>query len=343
MAVWWLRGLLLLVIPVALADPELPCEGYEVVEGYGMENVEFPSQFGVKLLESPEDVADEQACWQRGCDTKDCDVAVMSAGRCYLLRCTFKGYDLCELTQQDGARSYRKTSRGVRPTQDDFCLPEKATGQCRASFTRWFYDAEAETCATFTYGGCNGNLNNHVGQKECMQKCQGVKAGKSGDTEAPSKHAEPASSQSAPEPEAAKVQAPKKENFAEYCAAPAVVGPCRAAFQRWFHDSSSGTCKKFVYGGCNSNKNNYLTETDCRNMCFGRTDDDDYADHNVMHRSVTAVVLPILLALLAATLIGIMILFFVKVAKKNQDNAGFRAMWNPIDDKECLMNSAYTL
>lgn len=62
-----------------------------------------------------------------------------------------------------------------------------------------------------------------------------------------------------------------------------------------------------------------------------------------MYISSPAVVLPILLALLAATLLAVMILFFVKVTRKNQETAGFRAMWNPIDDKECLMNNAYTL
>ncbi|XP_075692172.1 kunitz-type protease inhibitor 2 [Rhinoderma darwinii] len=394
MALW----ILLLLIPLALADPEqLPCEGYEVVEGFGLESLELPSQIGVKVLENSEDVADEQSCWDRCCNTDTCDLAVMSAGKCYLVRCTLKGFDMCELTKQEGTRTYKKLNAGEQPTQDDFCLEEKETGPCRAFFIRWWYDPDTEICRNFTYGGCPVNLNNHVGEEECMTKCQGVKAVKSRDTEAPSKRMVSASSFSeycsgpavtgncraafrrwyfdaesmscqlftyggcggsknnhlseqvcvdncvASKPEPEKVHAPKK-NFKEYCAAPASTGSCRAAFQRWFYDTSSSRCKKFVYGGCQANRNNYLSETDCMNTCSGRTEDDnDLTDHSVLHHSVTAVALPILLALLAATLIGVMILFFVKVTRKNQENAGFRAMWNPIDDKECLMNSAYVL
>lgn len=393
-----LRGLLLLLIPLALADTELPCEGYEVVEGFVLKDLELPSQIGVKVLENDRDVVDEQACWARCCNTDGCDMAVMSAGTCNLVRCVLKGFDVCELTAQEGTRTYRKVNAGVPPVQEDFCLAEKETGPCRAFFIRWWYNAQTETCQNFTYGGCPVNLNNHVGEEECMAKCQGVKAVKSRDPEAPSKRMVSASSSSeycsgpsvtgncraafprwyfdeesmsckrfiyggcgasmnnhmseqdcvdkcvASKPEPEKVHAPKKGNFKEYCAAPAYVGPCRAAFQRWYYEPSSSSCQKFVYGGCKSNSNNYLSETDCIKMCSGRTeDDDDFADHSVLHRSVTAVVLPILLALLAATLLAVMILFFVKVTRKNQETAGFRAMWNPIDDKECLMNNAYTL
>ncbi|XP_069799624.1 putative Kunitz-type serine protease inhibitor [Dendropsophus ebraccatus] len=396
----WAHGLLILLIPLALADTELPCEGYEVVEGFGVDNVDLPTQIGVKVLEANEEVEDEKACWARCCNTDTCDLAVMSAGKCYLVRCTLNNFNLCELTAQEGTRTYRKVNAGVAPAQEDFCLAQKETGPCRAFFTRWWYDVETESCKNFTYGGCPVNLNNHVGEEECMNKCQGVKAVKSKETDPPSKRTVSAVSDNplpeyclgppetgycraairrwyfdteakscklfiyggcgatknnhlseqdcvdkcvALKPIPSKVQSPKGE-FKEYCTAPAFTGPCRAAFPRWFFDHSSGTCKTFTYGGCKANRNNYFKEADCMSMCSGRTgEDEDYADHSTLHRSVTAVVLPILLALLAATLMGIMILFFVKVTKKNQETAGFRAMWNPIDDKECLMNSAYTL
>ncbi|XP_056394412.1 kunitz-type protease inhibitor 2 [Hyla sarda] len=397
----WFSGLFLLLIPLALADIEPPCEGYEVVEGFVLEDMELPSQIGVKVLEVSEDVEDEQACWSRCCNTDTCDLAVMTAGKCHLVKCTLNSFNLCVLTEQEGARTYRKLNAGAAPAQEDFCLEGKETGPCRAFFTRWWYDVETETCKNFTYGGCPVNLNNHVGEEECMSKCQGVKAVNKNHVEpdAPSKRT--LSDSPGPEycsgppqtgyckaafrrwyfdsesmscklfiyggcganknnhmseqdcvdkcvvtqkPEPAKVHNPKKGSFKEYCAAPSYTGPCRAAFTRWFYDPSSSSCKTFTYGGCKANSNNYLSETDCVNMCSGRTeDDDDFADHSVLHRSVTAVVLPVLLALLAATLMGVMILFFVKVTRKNQETTGFRAMWNPIDDKECLMNNAYTL
>ncbi|KAM3911296.1 kunitz-type protease inhibitor 2 [Leptodactylus fuscus] len=391
-----LRGLLLLLflLPLALADTALPCDGYEVLEGFVLKELDLPTQIGVEV-KKVDDVEDEQTCWQRCCD-QACDQAVMLSGRCHIVKCTLNGLNVCEVTEEAGARTYRRINAGLAPTQEDFCVPEKQTGDCRAYFVRWWYDVTTGTCKNFTYGGCAVNLNNYIGEEECMQRCQGVKAVKSKDLDAPSKRTVSSGSTSdlcsgpgvtgncraafrrwyfdeesltcrmfiyggcggsknnhlteqdcvsqcattKPEPE--KVHAPKKGNFQEYCAAPAFTGPCRAAFTRWFYDPSSSTCKKFIYGGCKSNSNNYMNENECMVMCSGRTEDSDF-DHSVLHRPVAAVVLPILLSLLAAALIGIMILFFVKVTRKTQESAGFRAMWNPIDDKECLMNSAYNL
>lgn len=55
----------------------------------------------------------------------------------------------------------------------------------------------------------------------------------------------------------------------EFCAAPQLVGPCRASFLRWYFDLESRTCKMFVYGGCHGNKNNYLSEEHCWSQCTG--------------------------------------------------------------------------
>ncbi|KAM4020706.1 kunitz-type protease inhibitor 2 isoform 2-T2 [Anomaloglossus baeobatrachus] len=337
----WIRALLVLLLPLALADTELPCAGYEVVDGFGLEKMES-SVHPTNLLEDA-DVADEQACWSRCCDTDGCDLAVFSPGRCLLLPCNVAGFSMCVLGKQEGVRSYRKLDSGAQPTLDEvqrvdtaapskrmvstadvpeYCSGPAVTGNCRAAFRRWYFDADSWSCKMFIYGGCGGSTNNHMSEQDCTTKC----------------------SLEAPKPDPAQVHSPEKKNFKEYCGTPSYTGPCRAAFQRWFYDASTGTCKQFVFGGCKPKKNNYITESDCQDTCSGRSeDDDDFADHNVMHRSLSAVVLPILLALLAALLIGVMILFFVKVTRRNQETAGFRAMWNPIDDKECLMNSAYTL
>ncbi len=88
----------------------------------------------------------------------------------------------------------------------------------------------------------------------------------------------PASLRGSEEP--ADLQAPKKQdseafpgndfNYEDYCAAKAVTGPCRAAFQRWFFDAEKNTCAHFIYGGCRGNKNSYLTQEDCMSKCFGK-------------------------------------------------------------------------
>lgn len=391
----WLRGLLLVLLPLALADSNLTCKGFEVVEGFGLVDVEAPAAFGVKVLQA-ENVESDEACWRQCCGKSDCDLAVLSNGTCHLLRCSVKGFNMCQLTAQEETRSYRKVDAGIQPQQEDFCLAKGETGPCRAYFKRWWYDAETETCASFTYGGCPVNLNNHAGEEECMEKCKGVKATKAEINPTPERLVADAplaemcsgpsvtgscraaftrwyfdsDSQSCRRfiyggcggsknnhnseaecvdkcvkmPEPAAVKSPKVGNFKDYCAAPPSTGNCRASFTRYYYDPEHMACKTFIYGGCKPKENNYLSEADCMKMCHGRSEEDDSdVDHHFFHRPLTSVVLPILLAVMAATLLGVMITFFVKMSKKNQHNADMRAMWNPIDDKECLMNNAYTL
>lgn len=54
-----------------------------------------------------------------------------------------------------------------------------------------------------------------------------------------------------------------------YCRAEMKVGPCRAAFPRWYYDATAGECKQFTYGGCKQNKNNFLTKEECESACSG--------------------------------------------------------------------------
>ena len=44
-------------------------------------------------------------------------------------------------------------------------------------------------------------------------------------------------------------------------------GPCSAFSVRHYYDSQVGDCKKFIYGGCRGNGNNYVSESDCHNAC----------------------------------------------------------------------------
>uniref|UniRef100_A0A669QPU9 BPTI/Kunitz inhibitor domain-containing protein n=1 Tax=Phasianus colchicus TaxID=9054 RepID=A0A669QPU9_PHACC len=53
-----------------------------------------------------------------------------------------------------------------------------------------------------------------------------------------------------------------------HCVAPPLTGPCRAAFQRWFHSPEYRDCRPFVYGGCRGNRNNYGSKEECLLRCF---------------------------------------------------------------------------
>ncbi|CAH3014892.1 unnamed protein product [Porites evermanni] len=53
----------------------------------------------------------------------------------------------------------------------------------------------------------------------------------------------------------------------ELCELPPVTGPCRAAFPRWYYNSTAGKCLEFTYGGCMGNANNFDTDSNCTKTC----------------------------------------------------------------------------
>ena len=56
----------------------------------------------------------------------------------------------------------------------------------------------------------------------------------------------------------------------DVCSLPKVVGPCMAAFPRWFFNKASGQCEEFIYGGCKGN-DNFAKQEECRAMCLTNT------------------------------------------------------------------------
>ncbi|CAH2313980.1 kunitz-type protease inhibitor 2 isoform X1 [Pelobates cultripes] len=331
------RAVLLLLWGSLAAAAQADCGGFSVLAGLGLADTDT---LGVKVLDSPAVDLDEE-CLEKCCSNPDCDLALLRGPHsdCRLVSCTFNGFNMCDLRELEGARSYLRPGVGGKPGQRDFCLSQAETGRCRAFFLRWWYDVDSQTCKNFTYGGCQGNLNNHLDEQQCMDKCSGVTAvNPSTDVLPTSKRMVEAQSQNDAMPEPEKVKAPESRTFEEFCAAPKYTGPCRAYFQRWYYNAETGACNKFTYGGCQGNKNNYMSEAECAKTCI-----DELENIPIHHRSATTLALPILLAVMAGILLCAMVLFFVKMAKNSQRASDFRAMWNPIDDKELLMNNAYTL
>mmetsp|Transcript_86758 Transcript_86758/g.137666 ORF Transcript_86758/g.137666 Transcript_86758/m.137666 type:complete len:182 (+) Transcript_86758:25-570(+) len=52
------------------------------------------------------------------------------------------------------------------------------------------------------------------------------------------------------------------------CLLPPESGPCRAYFPRYFFHAKSGQCKKFAYGGCRGNRNNFRSKLSCERACL---------------------------------------------------------------------------
>ncbi|KAG0721120.1 Amyloid-like protein 2 [Chionoecetes opilio] len=53
------------------------------------------------------------------------------------------------------------------------------------------------------------------------------------------------------------------------CLQPSKTGICRANMPRWFYDAAATACRRFTYGGCQGNDNNFPSEDHCRAVCPG--------------------------------------------------------------------------
>ena len=57
------------------------------------------------------------------------------------------------------------------------------------------------------------------------------------------------------------------KDLTAYCLSAPNKGPCKARNPRFYFDHEDNKCKKFIYGGCKGNKNNYQTKDDCIETC----------------------------------------------------------------------------
>ena len=111
---------------------------------------------------------------------------------------------------------------------DCYSKPEK--GPCKANIQRYYFDKDRKICKKFTFGGCKGNGNNYKTKKACFDTC--------GDCNSDPEGGSPWQGIS-----------------------------CLALFQRYYFDQDHKTCKRFIYGGCGGNNNNFQTKKDCSKAC----------------------------------------------------------------------------
>ncbi|KAH7972791.1 hypothetical protein HPB52_017171 [Rhipicephalus sanguineus] len=111
------------------------------------------------------------------------------------------------------------------------CYQPKDAGPCFGHFPRYYYNATTNTCEQFIFGGCKGNANHFLTLERCESKCGTL--------------------------------------LDPVCELPKQDGPCYAYLRRYYYNTTTDTCEKFIYGGCQGNANNFETLKECETRCGG--------------------------------------------------------------------------
>ncbi|CAL9683731.1 unnamed protein product [Knipowitschia caucasica] len=121
----------------------------------------------------------------------------------------------------------------------DECSVAPEAGPCRMNLPRFFYNSTSQKCELFTYGGCDGNKNRFVSERECHLNCP--------------------------------FRGPRMRTVAQpesnVCLLPSDPGPCEAYIPRFYFNKITKKCEVFIYGGCQGNQNNFIDKAECLKKC----------------------------------------------------------------------------
>ncbi|XP_060596375.1 papilin-like isoform X2 [Ruditapes philippinarum] len=168
------------------------------------------------------------------------------------------------------------------------CNLKPDTGPCRSYVKRFFFNMETCQCEEFIYGGCGGNGNNYITKKECEELC--------GDSPCQSQSACLESKKVGPCKAAIKrfYYNPLKNKCQQFtwggceangnnflsmktcnkvckkavCTLPVKVGPCKGHKKRYYYNNTTRSCQMFIWGGCESNGNNFKSFKACKKACM---------------------------------------------------------------------------
>ncbi|KAM6976005.1 protein AMBP-like [Tautogolabrus adspersus] len=107
------------------------------------------------------------------------------------------------------------------------CNAKPETGPCFGLHQRYYYNSTLLSCELFKYGGCLGNQNNFVTERDCLQRCR---------TEA-------------------------------VCRLPMAAQPCTGQPPIWAFDSTVGLCVPYKQDFCQANANKFYSKAECEEYC----------------------------------------------------------------------------
>ncbi|XP_077192353.1 papilin-like [Paroedura picta] len=110
---------------------------------------------------------------------------------------------------------------------NDICRLPVNRGRCQQRKTRYFYNHANQTCERFVYSGCRGNRNRFPTLEECQRTCL----------------------------------------HPEICQLPMDSGTCRAHVPFYYYEPRNQSCVRFLYGGCQGNRNRFPTLEQCEHVC----------------------------------------------------------------------------
>ncbi|XP_070621292.1 carboxypeptidase inhibitor SmCI-like [Erythrolamprus reginae] len=119
------------------------------------------------------------------------------------------------------------------------CKLSPRKGKCKDKIPRYYYDAHNKRCRLFTYSGCGANENNFETFSQCNKACDEFGA----------------------------MVLYSPESMLQTCEQTLDVGPCSQSFPRFYYNNDDKTCIPFTFGGCNGNRNNFLTQEKCLQEC----------------------------------------------------------------------------
>ncbi|XP_060789968.1 kunitz-type protease inhibitor 1a [Neoarius graeffei] len=236
---------------------------------------------GAGFLASPQ-VSGIKECVSACCAEPDCNLALMESGAqegtiksCFLFNCLYKQKKVCHFVRKDGFSNYLLASVFDRYLEE-YVSEEKKDQPPKAKAGQ---DRVVQPNDDVRLSGFESKDDNKIIQYEWVQVSGSPTAVLEKTTYKDEVKVSKLSAgvykfrltvtDSIGQTDSAEVTVLvlTPEQSQNHCLVPKKVGPCRGSFPRWYYNALTEKCLPFTFGGCSPNRNNYLSEEECKQAC----------------------------------------------------------------------------